>query len=353
MSDVEKQKATGESRRGLLASGTAGPHLDSMARLLGAEHYQQARRAAGERRPTAEERTATQDMTRHITVGIDGSDSARAAAVWAAEVAVRHGAGLRLLYATDVEPGMFGTGPNLARGLRDRGRTRLDEAEATVRQHYPDLAMDGEVRAGSPLAELIEASRTAVMMVVGSRGLGGVAGLLAGSTAVGLAGHGECPVAVIRDLTPVDVLTLSGPVVVGVDGSRASAAALAAAFEEASLAGAELVAVHAWSEAPLAGHGFAATRASSLDMLARNAERLLADQLEPYRQRYPDVPIRPVALADRPTPALIEQAVSARLLVVGSRGRGGFAGAVLGSVSQNLIQRAPCPLLVVRGSLVD
>jgi len=191
------------------------------------------------------------------------------------------------------------------------------------------------------------------MMVVGSRGLGGVAGLLAGSTAVGLAGHGECPVAVIRDLTPVDVLTLSGPVVVGVDGSRASAAALAAAFEEASLAGAELVAVHAWSEAPLAGHGFAATRASSLDMLARNAERLLADQLEPYRQRYPDVPIRPVALADRPTPALIEQAVSARLLVVGSRGRGGFAGAVLGSVSQNLIQRAPCPLLVVRGSLVD
>ncbi|HEY7814134.1 MAG TPA: universal stress protein, partial [Nakamurella sp.] len=135
------------------------------------------------------------------------------------------------------------------------------------------------------------------------------------------------------------------------DGSSASTAALGVAFWEASLAGAELVAVHTWNDVVLTGRAFAAVGAASVDMLARNADRLLEDCLAEHRVNYPDVTVRPVVLADRPAARLVELAASARLLVVGSHGRGGFAGMVLGSVSRNLIHHAPCPLLVVRGDL--
>ncbi|HEX9336278.1 MAG TPA: universal stress protein [Pseudonocardiaceae bacterium] len=358
MSELERAKTTGDARRDLLAGATKPAHLDPMARFLGAEHYQQVRTAAGERGPAVAEAaggtTKAVPGRRRIAVGIDGSESARAAAIWAAGEAVRRGTALRLVHALDIQPAVFGGAePNLVRGLRKRGRAWLDEAAAAVRDSYPDLAVGTELRTGSPVPELIEVSRRMAMIVVGSRGLSGISGLLTGSTAVALAGYGECPVAVIREQSAGREATLAGPVVVGVDGSSAGAAALGVAFREASLAGAELVAVHTWSDVVMTGRAFAVAQAASQDMLARNAESMLDDCLAEHRRNYPDVRVRPVVLADRPAAQLVAQGRCARLLVVGSHGRGGFAGMVLGSVSRDLMHHAPCPLLIVRGDLTE
>jgi nucleotide-binding universal stress UspA family protein len=186
------------------------------------------------------------------------------------------------------------------------------------------------------------------MVVLGSRGLGGFTGLLVGSTAVSLAAYGQCPVAVVRGRTLADPPPGSGPVVVGVDGSPTSEGAIEVAFDEASFRGVGLVAVHTWSDVTV-GSAFDIA-AVSLDWQAveTDEQRLLAERLAGWQEKYPDVRVHRVVTRDRPVRSLLAQAGNAQLLVVGSRGRGGFAGMVLGSTSQALLHHAPCPVLVVR-----
>ena len=142
--------------------------------------------------------------------------------------------------------------------------------------------------------------------------------------------------------------------VVGVDGSPTSEPALAMAFEEAAIRGAELVAVHAWVEFA-SDTVYASARQFFVDWDAiENREReMLAERLAGWREKYPDVTVRRVVMGGRPARCLVEQAADAQLLVVGSRGHGGFAGMLLGSTSHALIHHAPCPLLVVRPATTD
>ena len=144
------------------------------------------------------------------------------------------------------------------------------------------------------------------------------------------------------------------PVVVGIDGSPASEAATAIAFDEASRRGVELVAVHAWSDwAAYAGtsaqaHG-PVSGVTSSDM-QKDAEKILAEWLAGWHERYPDVTVRRVVVRDRPAHLLLEQSESAQLTVVGSHGRGGFAGMLLGSVSSAVAESARMPVIVARPS---
>ena len=164
--------------------------------------------------------------------------------------------------------------------------------------------------------------------------------LVVGSIAMAVTTHGHCPVVVVRGPAQDVPPRQDGPVVVGVDGSPNSQAALSFAFETAALRGASLTVVHAWSDRPL--------RDLPMDwQLMQDESEALSRLLVDDRARYPDVPVEQVVVRDGPAHVLLEHARTAQLVVVGSRGRGGFRGLLLGSTSQAMIHHAACPVVVV------
>lgn len=287
-----------------------------------------------------------------IVAGIDGSRSARTAAMWAAGEARRRGLPLRLVHVYSVPaasmPGVLPPREAIRTGFENQGLEWLSEAREEVLGRYPDLVVETAAREGSPVPALVEESLGATMLVLGSRGLGGFTGMLVGSTAVALAHHGHCPVVVARGKQPDGEVPEDGPIVVGTDGSPSGAAALAFAFAEAKLQGTELTVVRTWSE--LLDHG--AIRPHFLDVDPAEieaAEREAAEaQVAPWREKYPDVAVEVVVGKGRPVRTLLDFGAKARLLVVGSRGRGGFQGMLLGSTSQALVAHSECPVAVIR-----
>lgn len=281
--------------------------------------------------------------------GVDGSDSALEAARWAADEAVRKRVPLRLVSCvhvpvTSTYVGDVGLGFGLTEDLRAESERLLEQVRAALVARQPDLNVATAELFGPPIPALVEESNAARLMVVGSRGLGGFRGMLVGSTAVALASRGHCPVAVIRGDGRG-----GGPVVVGVDGSPTSDAAVELAFEEASLRGAELVAVHTWLEHTSdAAHLAAMESRIGGDAVSTRGMQELAERLTPWAEKYPDVTVVRRVVSGRPIVNLLAAAADAQLLLVGSRGRGTFAGVVLGSTSQALVYHAPCPLIVAR-----
>lgn len=284
---------------------------------------------------------------RPIVVGLDASESARQAARWAADEAVRGHLPLKLVGAVHMPtPSYFGAvaiDVDFTGELAAETEHRLAEAQAGLAADHPEVDISTGVMAGLAIPALIEESKTARLLVLGSRGLGGFSGLVVGSTATALVAHGHCPIVVVRG-TPQ-----GGPVVVGVDGSPASEAAVAIAFEEASERGAELVAVHTWTEYTADG-AYAAAHQFVVDwaLVETQQQEELAERLAGWQEKYPDVRVRRVVTRDRPVRCLLNETTDAQLLVVGSRGHGGFTGMLLGSTSQALVYHANCPLLVAR-----
>lgn len=287
---------------------------------------------------------------RHVVVGIDGSDSARRAVRWAVDEAGRRNVGLRLVHAVELPAGYAPgiVGPHaLHSALKDRGHDWLSTSREEAEQAAPDLHVDTVLAVASPVPALVKESRDAALVVLGSRGLGGFSGLVLGSTAVELAGHAECPIVVVRG-EHADEHAAGKPIVVGVDGTPAGDPAIAFAFAQASARGADLVAVHAWSDLVLeAAHAGGAT-ALDFGLLEQRSRELLATCLSSWQQKYPDVHVTREVVHDRPARALLRHGEDARLLVVGTRGRGGFRGLLLGSTSQHLLYHAACPVAVVR-----
>ncbi|MET1072725.1 MAG: universal stress protein [Umezawaea sp.] len=282
-----------------------------------------------------------------VVVGVDGSATALDAVVWAAEDCARSHVPLRLVHCyilpTGGYPELIVDGRGFAAALEQQGRQYLDEAEAAALTAAPGVTVETRLLLTPPIPQLVEESKHARTVVLGSRGLGGFTGILIGSTAVALAAHGHSPIVVVRGGTALD-----GPVVVGVDGSPASEAAIAFAFDTASVLGAPLTAVLSWTDA-LVDSAFQATKFTMAELEDEEGRtRLLAERLAGWQEKYPDVPVDRVVVRDRPATALLRLAEHARLLVVGSRGRGGFTGMLLGSTSQALVHHAPCPVAVVR-----
>ena len=283
-----------------------------------------------------------------VVVGIDGSDSAVEAARWAAVEARRRRAPLRLLHAfawtDDHIVGHAGLGGRYGDVLRESASSYLDTATRAARAVAPEVAVRGDLEVGKPIGTLAAASADAQLLVVGDHGTGRIGGLLLGSVAQSLAAQAGCPVVVVRGDAvaegPVD-----GPVVVGIDGSPVSEAALAFAYEAAADRSAPLVAVHAWMDAvvdpimlPLIDR----------ELVETEEAVVLAERLAGWAEKYPEVPVRRVVVLDRPAHALVEAARDAQLLVVGSRGRGSVRGLLLGSVGHAVLHRSPCPVAIVR-----
>ncbi|MGW0325602.1 universal stress protein [Nocardia sp. NPDC003183] len=274
-----------------------------------------------------------------VVVGVDGSQQSRIALRWAAEYAARHRAPLQLVYAIDVPvdygPGLVGPLYD-AEQLRTHGESIVAAAAATAAK-VPLIAqtvISTAAVSGSPVSVLRERSRSARLVVVGSRGLGAVRRTLLGSVSTSLACHAECPVAVIPE-TVAD----TGAVVVGVDGSPCSADAIAIAFDEAAQRGAGLVAVHTWSEF---------YRYEARTTMQTEAEAVLSECLAGYAEKYPEVSVERVVAEELPAEAILTASAAAQLVVVGSHGRRGFAGMTLGSVSQAVLHSAECPLIIAR-----
>jgi nucleotide-binding universal stress UspA family protein len=283
---------------------------------------------------------------RPVVVGVDGSDSALAAVDTAAGEAAMRGRPLHVVHAfiwplLNVPIGPSRWGPPEG-GLRNQAERILQDAVARASQHRPGLCVTGDLLTGGAAPLLIECSRWAELVVVGDRGLGGFTGLLVGSVAVALAAHAACPVLIVRgEERP------AAPVVVGVDGSPANEPALGYAFESARLRNAPLVVLHARA-LPRPPTPRAVPEADShLRAVEGETCRALSEALAGWTDRYPEVEVRRVDAAGDPRIELVNASTSAQLLVVGSRGRGGFTGLLLGSVSQAAIQHARCPVAVV------
>jgi len=297
---------------------------------------------------------ATAASTQPIIVGVDGSPVSQVAVDWAAHTAALRGVALKLVHVLNPPVVMAFPEVPMPSGYlqwqEDAGREVLanavktaEEAALAVGTGSRPITVTTEMISGSSVPVLAELSGRAQMIVVGSRGRGALARGLLGSVSTGLLHHATCPVAVVHDEDPLIPHPSKASVVVGVDGSPASERAVEIAFEEASFRGVDLVAVHVWSDT-----GILEFPGVDWSVLQSGADETLAERLAGWGERYPDVLVRRVVVADRPAHQLLEQAKAAQLLVIGSHGRGGFAGMVLGSVSTSVANAARIPVIVAR-----
>jgi nucleotide-binding universal stress UspA family protein len=283
-----------------------------------------------------------------IVVGVDGSAYAYDALDWAAAEASAMHRPLRLVHACiwpmTVSLGRAHVGP-ADNELQAAAERVLADAEIRAQAAAPDVKVTSELVVGAAAATLLRQAHDAELLVVGSRGLGGFAGLLVGSVGVALAAHAPCPVVVVRPRPDDHPTPAVGRVVVGADGSDLSASAIEFAFRTAARRNVSLTAVRAWSP-PLSGYPRLVLGLESIEATERHQ---LLRTLEAYRQLFPGVDVEAKLVRDHhPGRALIVESADADLVVVGSRGRGGFTGLLLGSVSQSLLAHANCPVTVVR-----
>jgi nucleotide-binding universal stress UspA family protein len=290
---------------------------------------------------------STSQDQRRIVVGVDGSAEALEAVRWAAAETARRGGTLRLVTALEwldrPAIGLPVPGSGVVEALHERAGKDLDDAIATAIGAASGVEVDRDIVVGYPVPVLAAESRNAGLLVVGGSGHGRIAALLAGSVAVGVATHAACPVVVVRGERPDD----AAPVVVGVDASPTGEAALAFAFEAAAARRVPLVAVHTWGFPP--GD---ARMAPMWDELRADAERELAERLAGWGEKYPDVRVQRMVGHSLPARVLLDLSEEAQLVVVGSRGHGELVGLVLGSVSNTVVHRAACPVVVARPAAV-
>lgn len=270
-----------------------------------------------------------------IVAGIDGSDTALGGAQWAAEFAASRALPLALLHAIPkLEPGA--------------GGQVLAAAEAAVRSTHPEIDIQTAAVKGAVATALAEASRSARLLVVGA-GAGDHRTL--GGHAVKIAHRTLCPVVVWRK--PIARRTGKPlPVVVGIDESDDSTRALAEAFDIAGALHAPLMVVHMWEIGAAVGMGDLGGQGNMdwklLDVLQSQQRQRMDELVAPLARQYRNAHVDKVFQDVSPAKGLTDLSREAQLVVVGSHGRGQLAGAIFGSVSQNLIHHAECPVLVVR-----
>lgn len=297
--------------------------------------------------------TEDHDPTRPIVVGVDGSEASALAVRWASETAALHRCGLHIVHAVDLAAARAirnvydAMGPPVTEAIRRRGNDILEESRQTALRIDPTLTVETELSELGPAHLLIDRSAVAGLTAIGATGERSTIAHL-GSTLLAVASHGHGRVVVVGG-TGHAADRREGPVVVGLDGSASSDAAAAAAFAEADLRRAHVIAIHTWHD--LRSHLFAGMPEVISDPpLAEAAEAELNDWLAPWTEKYPEVEVIRKTYLAGPDLHLIHWSESARLVVVGSRGRGGFHGLLMGSTSNIVVQRAHCPVLVAHAT---
>ncbi|MFE1265005.1 universal stress protein [Streptomyces albogriseolus] len=289
-------------------------------------------------------------MESPVVVGVDGSAESLAAAEWAAREAARRGADLRLLHVRDRNPRQGGTDTTRSADHRPAPRV-LERAAERVHTVRPDVRVREAQAEGPAAAALARAAEDADPLVLGSRGLGRVAGLLAGSVSLGVVARATRPVVLVRTDAAGEGTGAGGDgrgdVVLGVDVIEPCDEVLAYAFEAARLRRARLRALHAWRAPDRLTLGAAGTGRAGDQERAEEWLRFLSAVLQVWRDKYPDVEVVETVAEGKPAGALLKAAFDARLLVVGHRIPGRPALPRTGPVTHAMIHQARCPLAVV------
>jgi|SRR5271168_5366894 len=290
-----------------------------------------------------------------ILVGVDGSAAALGAVRWAARDAALRNVPLTLVHVVDAPlPEWFEVAaPSGFRQWQEQRARDLIESAIRVAEESTDecgpVQIDSKVFHSATVPTLVGLSTEVEMVVVGYGGRGGaLARSVLGSVSSALVYHAHCPVAVIHDESMIGNVARA-PVLVGIDGSPASEAATAVAFEEASRRSVGLMALHAWMDPRVSGSK-GLRQDSKWDAQLSEEEETLAERLAGWHQRYPDVGIRRRIEIGDPAGWLIEASERAQLIVVGSHGCGWFSGRLLGSVGAAVVNRAKIPVVVARQS---
>jgi len=292
----------------------------------------------------------------HLAVGYDGSAHASAALDWATAEASRRGLGLHVIYAIDhpaLTSGSVQSAPMVPAQLFAEAADVVARGASHAADQYPELSITTHAVVGGAAVALVQASESASLVVVGSRGRGPATSAVLGSVSFAVTAHAYCPVVVVRG----EALAQPGPyhpVVVGVDGSTTSQAALEFAANVAAAARAPLRVLCAWH--PPAGDSWASTYWDTVAQDDGDFERnqrdsaagVAGEAVAWVQLSHPHLAVSAEVVSGQPGPSLGHASGGAGLVVVGSRGRGGFTGLVLGSVSHAVITAAQCPVAVVR-----
>jgi nucleotide-binding universal stress UspA family protein len=283
-----------------------------------------------------------------LLIGVDGSADSEAAIRWGAAEAVMRDAPVTLMHVVApvvVSWPVMPVAASIPEWQEENAHRVIQHAQntllASVGESKPPK-VHTEVQHASIVAALSDATRDARMVVVGCRGMGLIERTLLGSVSSGLVHHAHCPVVIVH-ADEAQAADPSSPIVVGIDGSPASEPAIALAFDEASHRGAELVALQAWSDVgvfPILGMNW--------HEYEDQGHEVLSERLAGWQEKYPDVQIRQRIVCDQPARWLVDESERAQLVVVGSHGRGGFTGMLLGSVSSAVARTAKAPVIVVR-----
>lgn len=284
-----------------------------------------------------------------VVVGIDGSECDELAIRWATKEASMRRLPLRVVNVLDppvmAPPLDIDLADRILTYCREHARQIVDDGAARARSLVPDVEVTPTVIAGQVVPALLAETANARLVVLGSGRRFDATRVRLGSVAAHVSAHATCPVIVARSPVAGELATAvgRGGIVVGVDGSAISEAAIAFAFEEASWRGLGLTVIHAWQTArmPVTFDVAEATREAA-------EERVLAEALAGWSEKYPDVQVMSRLVRDHPARALMEESMGAVLLVLGSHGRGRFAEMVLGSVSQVVLRHASTSIAIVR-----
>ncbi|WP_406186403.1 universal stress protein [Streptomyces sp. NBC_01006] len=286
-------------------------------------------------------------MKHHVTVGIDGSPESMAAARWGAREAALRRVSLRLVHAVDwpISPAI----PRLGHEAADRWADEaLTDALEDVRPRHPDVEITTRCLSGRPAAALAAEAIDAGLLVLGSRGIGGLVGFLIGSVGMSTVAATETPVALVRasDETADAEPTRYGEIVVGVDIHEAADKVLAFAFEEASRRDCALRAVHGW-KLPSAYEYVPFFDPDNERDIGRSVTQMLDETLLPWRSKFPSVRVTHNAFMGPAGPQLVQASAGADLVVVGRHLRRSPLGAHLGPVAHAVLHHAAAPVAVI------
>ncbi|CAM5285154.1 universal stress protein [Streptomyces aurantiogriseus] len=287
-------------------------------------------------------------MTGPITAGVDGTDESRAALAWAAREAVRRDLALRVVHAWRFQSAA--AAEVAGRDDQERWvRESVQEAVAAVAERHPGLTITTDVLEGDAVETLVAALAESQMLVLGSRGHGAVVGFLLGSVGQQVIAEATRPVVLVRAGDQPSTEVAGHEIVVGQQGApEDSAPALRFAFETAAARGATVRAVRAWTLPPVFAYSPASLKllddAGGLEPYERQA---LAAALEPWRKRFPDVPVVEHVEIGSAGQVLLSVSGRAQLMVVGRRAHRTAVGARIGSVAHGMLHHADCPVAVV------